>query len=179
MDSGHVWQEMRQHFSEMAETLDNAMRRLPPFSMVSRPGYPPVNVYRTDEEVIVRADVPGVPQESLLLNLMERALVIEGREDRSRFEDYECLCAERGPGEFRREVPLPEGVDAEAQPVASLEGGVLTVRLPRRPIQRGRTVHVKVAGAGGPPEPPDQPVEPVEPAPPRRPVPETGESHGQ
>lgn len=145
MEHGDMWREMRKRLSDMAETVDEAVRKVPPFSSFARPGYPPVNVYEAEEELIVRAEVPGVPKESLNVNLKGGALVIEGKEDRSEYEGYECVCKERGAGEFSREISLPETVDAEAEPAASVENGVLTIRLKLKPREEGTTVRVEVS----------------------------------
>jgi len=141
-----VWQEMRRHLSEMADTVDSALRRIPPFSTFARGQYPYplVNVYEGDAEVIVVAEVPGVRREDLNVSLKSEGLVIAGKEQRSQFESCSCLCRERGPGEFSRRISLPPTVDPKADPVATLENGLLTVRLRKKPPEPGKVVNVEV-----------------------------------
>jgi HSP20 family protein len=142
MDQKDMWQDMRRHLSEMAETIDGALRKVPPFSFV-RGGRPPVDVYDAGDAIVVRADVPGVPRDLLEVMLKGLTLTIEGREDRTPYEGYACLTGERGGAEFCRQIPLPDSVDPEQDPAASLSDGVLTVRLAKRPSAAGRTIPVE------------------------------------
>lgn len=144
MEQKDVRQEMRKHLSDMADTMDTALRKIPPFKTFSRPEYPPVNIYEAEDAFIVTAEVAGVPKQDLNVTLKEGALVLEGKEDRSRVEAYPCVCRERGPAEFSRHVFLPPAVDVDAEPAASLENGVLTVRLKKRPVPQGKTIPVDV-----------------------------------
>jgi len=142
MDQRDVWAEMRKHFSDMAESIDGALHKLPPFSFV-RGAYPPVSVYDAGDAVIVCAAVPGVRKKALAVTMKGLTLTIEGREDRSPYEGLTCLTNERGSGEFRRDVPLPDSVDPDAEPTASLADGILTVRLNKRAAAAGRTIPVE------------------------------------
>ncbi|MHC4591255.1 MAG: Hsp20/alpha crystallin family protein [Planctomycetota bacterium] len=144
MEHRDTWQEMRKHLSDMAAQIDNALRKVPPFSAFRRAGCPPVNLYETDTEFIVQAEVPGVAQEALQVTVKDGALVIEGREDRREYESCACLCEERREAEFRREIDLPDGVDLEAEPGATVSNGLLTVRLKRGRPKEGKTIRVEV-----------------------------------
>ncbi len=141
MEQRDVWQDMRKHLSAMAETIDGAFRKVSPFS---RPGHPPINVYETPDEFIVRAEAPGITKEALTVKVQGRSLLIEAREDRAEFAGYECVCRERGKDEFSREIPLPDTADVEAEPAAALADGILTVRIKKVPAQEERSVDVKV-----------------------------------
>jgi HSP20 family protein len=144
MEQHDIWQELRRHVSDMADTIDGAFRRVRPFSRFGRVGRPPVNVYETAEDYVVEAEVPGVHKEALHVSLTDGNLLIEGREDRGRYAQCTRLCEERGEAEFRREIPLPEGTDQEATPTATVENGLLTVRLKKAPPRPGKTVPVEV-----------------------------------
>ncbi len=141
MEQRDMWQDMRKHLSEVAETIDGAVRKVSPFS---RPGHPPINVYETPDEFVVRAETPGVTREALTVKIQGRSLLIEGREDRSEFAGCECVCRERGKDEFSREVPLPDTADVESEPAAALADGILTVRIRKVPGQTERSVDIKV-----------------------------------
>jgi HSP20 family protein len=144
MEQRDVWHEMRKHVSDMAETVDTALRKIPPFSTFARPNYPPVNIYEAEDAFIVVAEVPGVPKENLGVSLKQGALSIQGKEDRSPIEGHVCVSRERGPAEFSRQIFLPQTVDLDADPVANLDKGILTVRLKKTPPQPGKTVSVQV-----------------------------------
>ncbi len=144
MEQRDVWQEMRRHLSDMADTMDGALRRIPPFSAFARVDYPPVNIYEAEDAFVVIAEVPGVPKEALSVSLKQGALHIQGKEDRTRVEGQVCVNRERGPAEFSRQIFLPQSVDLDAEPTASLDSGLLTVRLRKKPPQPGKTIPVDV-----------------------------------
>jgi HSP20 family protein len=144
MEQRDSWHDMRKHLSEMADTIDSALRRVPPFSAFARGECPLVNVYEADAEVIVVAEVPGVRRESLKVSLKPDGLFIQGKEERVQFESCPCLCRERGAGEFSRRVSLPSAVDTNADPAATLENGLLTIRLRKKPAEPGKVVNIQV-----------------------------------
>ncbi|MHC4480295.1 MAG: Hsp20/alpha crystallin family protein [Planctomycetota bacterium] len=143
MEQCDAWQEMRKHLSDMAETIDGALRKVPPFRTFARPERPAVNLYELPEEFVVQAEVPGVGKDELSVSQRGRHLVIEGAEDRTRYQDCRCLLDERGPAEFSRELLLPEGADLEAEPAAAVEDGLLTVRIKRSAPQQGKAIRVQ------------------------------------
>jgi len=144
MEQSDMWQEMRRHFADMAEAIDRAVRKVPPFSSLVKVGRPPVNVYEADAQVVVQAEVPGVPRENLGVSLQGGVLTIRGKEDRTAFADARAILQERGPAEFCREVALPPSVDVEAEPGAALDNGLLTIRLKKTPPAEAKTIDVEV-----------------------------------
>lgn len=104
--------------------------------------FPPVNVYESEEEIVVRAEVPGVSVEELDLTITGDTLTLEGERRLELPEGADFITQERQHGRFRRVVALPRSVEAEAAQAAYLEG-ILTVRLPKAPEARARTIEVK------------------------------------
>lgn len=145
MREGEMWRHMRKQLGEMADTVDAALRRVPGIGALAREMYPPVNVYESPEEIIVRADLPGVAKPDLDIELLDRTLSIRGTRPPDAYEDYRCRAAEIPSGEFGREVRLPAAVDQEAEANATLHDGVLTVRLQKQQPERGRTIPVEEA----------------------------------
>jgi len=143
MQQENIWKQMRKQLSEMGDTIDHAIRRMPGISHLVRAGYPPVSIYESGDEVVVRAEVPGFAREDLELSLLPGTLTIEGRKAGEEYEGYECLLDERGEDEFSRRLPLPAAVDQEADITAVLEDGVLTVRLEKKQPERGRSVDIE------------------------------------
>ena len=143
MEARALWRELRDHLSEMADALDELVRPVSPLASRALGRRPCVDVYETDSEVIVQAEVAGVSRENLEVSLKGSRLVIAGREDRSGTEGANCLRRERGPAEFRRELCLPPTVETEGAPQASLKDGLLTVRLPKKAAEQVRTVPVE------------------------------------
>ena len=102
---------------------------------------PRVDVKRHDDTLVIRADLPGVRQEDVNVEIEAGALRIRGerREERQegegRFHRTECVY-----GTFVRTIPLPEGVDAD-KATANFSNGVLEVTVPA-PERRGRRIEI-------------------------------------
>ncbi len=106
---------------------------------------PPVDVYETDDEVIVKAQMPGVKREEVEVTLQENTLTLRAeskREDEVKEEGY--FRRELRYGTFARSIALPADVD-EGQITAKMENGVLEVRAKKaeRPEEVGRKIQVE------------------------------------
>ncbi|MGD2174650.1 MAG: Hsp20/alpha crystallin family protein [Candidatus Brocadiaceae bacterium] len=143
MDQEGMWRQMRKQLEEVADTIDGALRRVPGVGSFVRPRYPAVDVYESGDELVVRAEVPGLSREALDVSLRGQTLIIKGSAPEDRYEDYTCHARERGAGEFCREVPLPAAVDEEGQIIATLVDGILTVRLKKTQPQGGRKIDIE------------------------------------
>ena len=113
---------------------------------------PQIDVTREGSNLIVRADVPGIPEDQIQIYAEDNALVIEGeRRDVREDETGDVWRSERFYGHFRRVVPLPEGTDASSA-VARYDNGVLevTVRVPE--ANRGRRIQIQSSGQGSRPD---------------------------
>lgn len=92
---------------------------------------PAVDVYETENELVVKAHIPGVKKEDIQLTVEDNSLVISGQtrqEEEVKEEGYHRR--ELRYGSFRRAVPLPTAVK-QAEIKATYENGVLTVRAPK------------------------------------------------
>ena len=98
---------------------------------------PAVDVYTTDQEVVVCAELPGLDAKDVSVEISENRAILSGQTSRTaeaREENY--FRSERSFGSFRRAVLLPERVK-EAEATAKFENGILTVRAPRlEPAER-------------------------------------------
>jgi HSP20 family protein len=110
---------------------------------------PPVEVLERDGTLTVRADLPGLTKDDVRVEITEDTLTIEG-ERRSEHEERqgEVFRSERSYGMFRRQIPLPEGVNTD-QAKANFKDGVLEVTMPAPQRQaRGRQIEIQ-GGASG------------------------------
>ena len=109
---------------------------------------PVIDVSESPTEMVVRAEVPGIADKDLEISVVGNALVLSGEkrsEDESIGEDW-CRC-ERRFGAFRRVIELPQSVIPD-QAKAESESGVITVRIPKRPDVRPRSIEIKPVPAG-------------------------------
>lgn len=95
---------------------------------------PQVEIFQRDDQLVVRADLPGLTRDDVNVELRDNSLIIEGErksEDEERQEGF--YRSERSYGRFRRTIPLPEDADFESAD-AAFNNGVLEVKmsLPQR-----------------------------------------------
>ncbi len=104
---------------------------------------PPVEVLEKGDNLVVRAEIPGVSKDDVNVTLSNDTLTIEGerrQESEDRGEGF--YRSERSYGRFLRTIPLPEGVDTEKVD-ASFKDGVLEVTVPLvAPQERTRRVPI-------------------------------------
>jgi HSP20 family protein len=105
-------------------------------------GFPPVNVWSDEQEVILVAEIPGVRAGDLDVNVTGAELTLRGsREPAELKEGSRYLRQERGRGEFERTVTLPFDIDSDGIE-ASYRNGVLTVKLPRAAATMPRKIEI-------------------------------------
>jgi HSP20 family protein len=91
---------------------------------------PAIEVRQKDNNIIVRADLPGVNPEDVKVELQEDGLLIEGETKHEEVQEKEGFFhSERSYGRFSRFIPLPENVDAD-QISANYRNGVLELTIP-------------------------------------------------
>jgi HSP20 family protein len=105
---------------------------------------PAMDLVESGENFILRADLPGLSEEDVKVELEDDVLTISG-ERKSEHEDKKegFVRVERAFGSFRRSLTLPEGVDAE-KIEASFDKGVLEVRIPKPEERKPRRVAISV-----------------------------------
>lgn len=110
---------------------------------------PQLNVSETDSDIRITAELPGVTENDVHVELNDDVLVIRGEKKVERKEEKERFhFVERSYGTFQRALQLPFPVDPE-QVQANFENGVLTVTLPKTAQQqRSRRIQVQAGGGG-------------------------------
>ncbi len=100
----------------------------------TRPGayfQPAVDIFETSGELVVVADMPGVPPDGLNVHLEGDQLSIEGRVREADYEGLKPLYVEYGVGGFYRRFTLGEMIDRDGIK-AQMKNGVLVLKLPKR-----------------------------------------------
>ncbi len=122
------------------EGIGHRFRHAHPFRNV---WVPAVDMCETDDEVIVRAEIPGINKEDLIVEVESDHLILRGErrfERNVKSEHYHRV--ERAHGEFYRALPLPAPIRQD-KIQANYRDGVLSVSLPKTEPSRARTIEIK------------------------------------
>jgi|SRR5579859_3672531 len=110
----------------------------------SRPWSPSVDIFETENELVLKADLPEVKLEDIEVRVENQTLTLKGER---KFEKDETVRGyhriERDYGSFVRSFTVPATVDAE-KVGAEFKSGVLTVKLPKKEAAKPRQVKVEV-----------------------------------
>jgi HSP20 family protein len=110
---------------------------------------PAVDAWETDDEIVYALDLPGVPQDSISVELADGALVVGAtRERSSEISDERYHRSERRVGTFSRTIAVPRGVD-ESKIHATYRDGVLEIRVAKPEQAKPKRIEI----AGGSTEP--------------------------
>ena len=145
------WEPLRE-----LTTLQNEMNRL--FGTVldtpaqgngatMRRWMPAMDLVETGDSFVLRADLPGLSEEDVQIEVEERVLTISGERKAEHTDSKEGYHrVERAFGAFSRSLTLPEGVNAEAV-TANFAKGVLEVRIPKPEERKPRKISIGVGEA--------------------------------
>jgi len=104
---------------------------------------PPVDIYETDDDVIVAAELPGIKREDIEVTVVGEKLILRGTRTNERASDDEQFHRmERQYGSFYRAFNLPQVVEPDTIS-AKLAQGVLQVTLPKRPAAKSERIEIK------------------------------------
>jgi len=111
----------------------------------SRPWSPAVDIYETENELVLKADIPDVDPKNVGIQVENLTLTLKGErkfEHEKNGKGFHRI--ERSYGSFVRAFSLPETVDAE-KVKADYKNGVLTVTIPKKEVAKPRTINVEVS----------------------------------
>jgi HSP20 family protein len=105
---------------------------------------PSVDIYETENELVIKADLPEVAEKDLDVRVENSMLTIQGeRKFEQSVKEENYLRMERSYGSFQRSFSLPETVDTQAIK-AQYADGALTVTLPKRAESKPKQVKINV-----------------------------------
>ncbi|HTU95276.1 MAG TPA: Hsp20/alpha crystallin family protein [Solirubrobacteraceae bacterium] len=135
---GTIQSDMNRLFSSFFDTPTTANSRM------LRRWIPAMDLVETDGAFVLKADLPGLSESDVNIEVADRVLTISG-ERKSEHQDRKAgyYRVERSYGSFRRSLTLPEGVDADAVK-ATFANGVLEVTVPKPVTQAPRKVQIAV-----------------------------------
>jgi len=110
-----------------------------------RPWSPAVDIFETENEVVLKADVPDVDMKDIDIRLENGTLALKGER---KFENEEKKKGfhrvERSYGTFARYFTLPDTVETD-KVKADYKNGVLTITLPKKEVAKPRQIKVEVS----------------------------------
>ena len=112
-------------------------------NVVVAPILPKVDVYETDDKVIVEAEIPGVKKEDIDVKVKDNNVIIRGeikREEEK--QDKNFFRAERFYGKFERVIPLFVEVKPE-EAKAKIENGILKLEIPKATSEKEVSIKVE------------------------------------
>jgi HSP20 family protein len=104
---------------------------------------PPVDVVDKKDNIIVKAELPGIDKNDVKISISENALTIRGerkKEKETKKEDY--YCCERAFGSYSRTIALPVEVD-KTKAKASYKNGILEIILPKIEEVKPKEIEIK------------------------------------
>ena len=130
----------------MDRLFDDAFTR--PFSLLREGGWsgvsaPAIDMYQTDNEVVVKATIPGFKADQVQINLTGDVLTLKGeakQEDERKERSWHIR--EQRFGTFERSVALPTAVKTD-KAEAVFENGILTITLPKADEVKPKTINIK------------------------------------
>jgi HSP20 family protein len=125
--------------------FEDAVTRLMSEPRASRPWSPAVDIVETENELVVKADLPDVKLEDIGVHVENQTLTVKGERKFEKDENargYHRI--ERSYGNFVRSFAVPSTVDTE-NVQADYKNGVLTVSLPKKAAAKPRQIKVNQA----------------------------------
>jgi HSP20 family protein len=105
---------------------------------------PALDVSEGENEVVVKAEIPGVEKEDIKVSVKDDVLTISGekkQEEREEGENWQRV--ERSYGAFKRELSLPSVDNQRVE--ATYRDGILEVRLPKKESAKPKEIEIKVS----------------------------------
>jgi len=103
---------------------------------------PVVDVSETNDEVVVKAEMPGMSKDDIDISVEDNQLILSGEKKQEQEEkEADYYRVERSYGSFRRIFTLPARVDV-GKVQASYQNGVLTVRVPKAEAAKARKIEI-------------------------------------
>jgi len=128
--------------SQMSRLLDSVLDQ-GTLSGRLRPWLPPMDLVEEGNEFVVKADLPGLDESDINIELQDNVLTISGeRKLATENSTNEMYQVERSYGTFTRSLVLPQGVDPEKID-ATFDRGVLEVHVPKPNLQRPKKINLK------------------------------------
>jgi HSP20 family protein len=141
------WNPMKDMFSlrhQMNHLFDDVLRPVvggdSRLSMWNR--YPTVDIYDNDENIVIKAELPGIDKKDIVIDVKDGVLTLKGeRSFDNEVKEEKYYCRERTFGKFERVFRLPADVDPE-KISADYKDGILKINIPKPEEQQPKQITV-------------------------------------
>ena len=114
------------------------------YGLLDWPTGPAIDLVEGDDEILVLADIPGVPKECVEVSVQGNVLTIKGEKKREEpTKSRKIVRTETWFGSFSRTVNLPDSINPDIVE-AQLRDGILRIRIAKREESKRRTVQISV-----------------------------------
>jgi HSP20 family protein len=141
-------------FTAMRREMDRMFEEMTKSFSLARPAFgmglmaPRVDMRETDTAVEIQAELPGVTEKDVEVQLAEGVLTIKGEKKQEREEKEKgYYLMERAYGSFLRQIPIPVEVE-EDKVEAKFDKGVLTITLPTKPSAETKAKKIEIKSGG-------------------------------
>lgn len=108
---------------------------------------PPVDIYETDEGLVLQAELPGINPDDVEIRVEDNTLYLKGeRKFEKEIKEENLHRVERSYGTFTRSFALPSSIDA-SKVKAEYKNGILTLAMPKHEEAKPKTIKINVAKA--------------------------------
>lgn len=144
-ESGHPFERLRDEMDSLFDEFYRGFSMEPFYGGEAKPFYPDIDVAETDKEIKISAELPGMDEKDIEVNLNRDSLTIRGEkkeEKEDKGKDYYHM--ERSYGSFNRTIPLPVEIESE-KAEARFKKGILTVTVPKseKSIESKKKIEIK------------------------------------
>jgi HSP20 family protein len=143
-----VWErELERMFGEFPFGWPRLREEMPRLSRALRLQAPSVDMYEEKNDVVVKAEMPGLSKDDIEITLSDSMLTLKGekkKEEEVKEKDY--YRCEREYGSFLRTIPLPSEVKRDGVK-AVFKNGILEVRMPKTETAQKKEIHVPIHAA--------------------------------
>ena len=139
------WEPFRSDIqTEVSRFFDGFFGRPVAAGSTGRTWAPPVDMYQTNDDVVLTLEVPGVSEKDVSVSITGDLLSVKGeRRFENEVKEHELLYTERAYGRFERLIQLPMPVQAD-RVKATYRDGVLEIRLPKAEEVKPKDIKIDI-----------------------------------
>jgi len=106
---------------------------------------PPVDIYETENNIVLKAELPGIDPKDVEIRVEDNTLYLKGeRKHEKEVKEENYHRVERSYGSFARSFSLPNSIDAD-KVKAEYKDGLLTLSMPKREEAKPKTIKIDVS----------------------------------